>query len=108
MYLMQLQLGFTKINSDDLSHITALVQSHRLPELGGVERFNGLWLQGNNLAQMESHLENLLEACLKEYKGELNIGLWDNQLSEEFEKKWRERCEGSNLRLLFRQPADYD
>ena len=108
LYLTQLHVGFTGINSDDMSHITTLVQTHRLPELGGAEDFNGLWLQGNNLAKIEYQLEALLEACLKEYKREFNIGLWDNRLCDSFEKQWKERCEASNVALLFRQPADFN
>ena len=108
LYLTQLHVGFTGINSDDMSHITKLVQTHRLPELGGAENFNGLWLQGNNLAKIENQLEALLEACSKEYKREFNIGLWDNQLCDSFEKQWKERCAASNMKLLFKQPADFN
>ena len=108
LYLTQLHVGFTELNSDDMSHITKLVQSHRLPELGGAEDFNGLWLQGNNLAKIESQLEALLETCSKEYNRELNIGLWENQLCDSFEKQWKERCAGSNMKLLFRQPGDFN
>ena len=106
-YLTQLHVGFTELSSHDVIHITTLVQNHRLPELGGVDHFNGLWLQGNNLATVPDELESLLEACSKEYNRELNIGLWDNNLNDNFEKKWKDRCVDSKIRLLFRQPTDY-
>ena len=106
-YLTQLHVGFTELASHDVTRITTLVQNHKLPELGGVEDFNGLWLQGNNFSNVLDELDSLFEVCLKEYKRELKIGLWNSNLGDHFEKKWTEKCKDSKMKLLFRQPSDY-
>ena len=79
-YLRKLHLKSTELNRDDISHIRTLIQTNRLPELGGPDELDGLWLQGNNLAEIQQELEFLLEDCLKEHSRELRIGLWDKSL----------------------------
>ena len=55
---------------------------------------------------MQKELEFLLEACIKEYNRELRIGLWNNNLSVEFQTDWQKRCEGTSVILLFEKPPD--
>ena len=105
-YLRKLHLESAQLNKDDISHIRRLIETHRLPELGGPDAPDGLWLQGNNLVEMQQELEFLLEACIKEYNRELRIGLWNNNLSVEFQTQWQKRCEGTSVILLFEKPAD--
>ena len=105
-YLRKLHLESTELNKDDISHIRRLIETHRLPELGGPDEPDGLWLQGNNLTEMQQELELLLEACIKEYNREFKIGLWDNNLSEEFQTKWQKRCKGTYVTLILQKPLD--
>ena len=105
-YLQKLNLKSTELNRDDISHIRMLIQTDRLPELGGPQAPHGLWLQGNNLAEMQEELEFLLEACIKKYNRELRIGLWGNDLSTEFQMEWQKRCKGTHIILLFDQSPD--
>ena len=105
-YLRKLHLKSTELNRDDISHIRTLIQTNRLPELGGPDELDGLWLQGNNLAEIQQELEFLLEDCLKEHSRKLRIGLWDNNLCMEFQMKWQKRCKETHVILLFDQPLD--
>ena len=105
-YLRKLHLESTELNKDDINHIRRLIETHRLPELGGPDSPDGLWLQGNNLAKIQKELEFLLEASIKECNRELRIGLWNNNISLEFQTKWQKRCEGTNVILLLEQPLD--
>ena len=105
-YLRKLHLESTELNKADINHIRRLIETHRLPELGGPDAPDGLWLQGNNLANIQKELEFMLEACIKEYNRELRIGLWNSNLSKEFQTEWQKRCEGTRIILLFEKPLD--
>ena len=99
--LCYLKLTNIGLNKDDVNHLTTLIESGRMPALGGPDDTDALFLDRNNLAEMVDELEGLLEACLHKHQNELKIVLWDNNLSDEFAEKWTKLCEGTHLKLFF-------
>ena len=83
------------LNQNDLTHLSHLIQTHKLP---GLKDLN-LWR--NRLSEMETDVEHLIEACVNHHQRELVLGLWINGLSDAFEKKWEQRCAGTKIKLLF-------
>ena len=99
--LHHLNLAYAGLNKDDVNHLKTLIESHNIPALGGQKLTDGVSLDGNNLVEMVVELEGFLNSCLKEHQKELRIGLWHNNLSDEFKAKWIKRCEGSHVKLFF-------
>ena len=93
--LKELNLWNTKLNKEDLQHLTHLMQTHKLP---GLER---LYLDRNKMSDMETDVGHLIETCVTHHQRELWLHLWDNNLSEEFENKWEKRCAETNIELGF-------
>ena len=99
--LCYLKLTNVGLNKEDVNHLKTLLESGRMPALGGPDDTDALWLDRNNLAEMLCELESLLNICLNHHQNELKIALWDNNLPNEFEEKWSKRCEGTHIKLLF-------
>ena len=99
--LRYLDLTNVGLNKDDVNHLKTLLESGKMPALGGLDDTDVLWLDKNNLAEMVDELESLLQACLNYHYKELKIGLFDNNLSDEFVEKWTKRCEGTHVGLFF-------
>ena len=91
--LKELDLKRTELNKDDLKHLTHLIQTHKLPELGW------LGLSWNRLYEMETDVGHLIEACVTHHQRELKLQLWHNNLSKVFRNKWEEHCKGTNIEL---------
>ena len=90
--LRNLVLTNVGLSKDDVIHLKTLLESGRMPALGGPEDTYGLWLDRNNLVEIVFELEAFLNACLKKYQKELKIALRNNNLSDEFVEKWTKRC----------------
>ena len=93
--LQKLNLGFTKLNKDDLHLLTHLIQTHKM---AGLEELN---LEFNKFYDMEADVEHLIEACVTHHQRELRLKVWCNRLSVEFREKWRRRCARSKIKLHF-------
>ena len=92
--LKSLYLSKSKLNKDDLQHLTHLIQTHKLPGLKALDLF------GNKLSEMETDVEHLIEVCVTHHQRELKLNIWGNSLSDAVEKKWKQRCEGTKIILL--------
>ena len=88
--LQQLNLLFTRLNRNDLQYLTHLIGKNKLPMLGELD------LVFNNLCEMEAELEQLIEAGIAHHKTKLQLSLRENGLSQEFKRKWNQRCRGTN------------
>ena len=93
--LEELELNSTALNKEDLEHLTRVIQTHKLPGL------KDLKLIGNRLSEMETDFEHLIEACVTHHQREVKLWLWVTRLSEAFVKKWKQRCAGTKIELLF-------
>ena len=91
--LEKLDLERTKLNNDDLQHLTHLIQTRKLPGL------EDLYLRNNRLS--ETDVGHLIEACVTHHQRKLELDLWFNDLSDGFDNKWNECCEGTNIELQF-------
>ena len=78
-------------NTDDIVHLTSLVNMGKLPALVRLEQ------ERNSLYKIENELGELLESVLTNQKGDLRLEFKDNKLSREFKLKWE--------RLLWRTPT---
>ena len=106
-----LAVGYAALNRDDVQHVTRLIQTNKLPRLGLLllqsnklaYRRGWPWQWGNNLRVMEDVCGRLIEACVTQYhhQGELwlQLGLWDNNLSPEFVRRWESHCAGTIITL---------
>ena len=90
-----LDLSDATLNRDDLSHLTYLISSSKLPNL------SILALMGNSLHNMKVETERLLDTCIKDHQRKLNVMICRNQFSEEFMEHWASRCEGTGITLDF-------
>ena len=99
--LCHLDLTNVGLNKEDVNHLKTLIESGRMPALGGPTDTDALFLDRNNLAEMVMELESLLCTCLNYHQKELKIELFDNNLSTEFEEKWTKLCEGTHIKLFF-------
>ena len=93
--LDELNLERTALNNEDLQHLTHIIQTHKLPGL------DNLYLYGNRLCEMETDVDHLIEACVTHHQRELTLSMWDNDLSDAFREKWKQRCAGTNIELGF-------
>ena len=93
--LEELNLYGTALNKEDLKHLHHLIQKRKLP---GLELLD---LCHNWLSEMETYVVHLIEACVTHHQRKLRLLLQDNNLSEAFWNKWRKRCEGTNIKLIF-------
>ena len=93
--LEKLDLNHTALNKEDLEHLTRLIQTHKLP---GLKHLN---LIGNRLSEMETDFEHLIEACVTHHQREVKLSLWVTRLSGSFVKKWKQRCAGTKIKLVF-------
>ena len=59
--LSHLDLGNVGLNREDVNHLKTLLESGRMPALGGPDNTQGLFLDRNNLADMVDEVENLLD-----------------------------------------------
>ena len=89
------------LNKDDVNHLKTLLDSGRMPALGGPDHTDALFLDRNNLAEIVDELENILHACLNKHQKELKIALRNNNLSDEFVEKWTKQCNGTHIKLFF-------
>ena len=90
-----LHLWSTSLNKEDLKHLTHLIQTHKLP------RLKFLNLTENRLREMETDVENLIEACVNHHQRELMLRLGCSRLSDAFENKWKHQCAGTQIKLDF-------
>ena len=81
--LKNVDLNGTELNETDLSHITRLIEAHKLKAL------NKLDLRMNNLYLMEPEMCKMIEVCIVHHQRELNLGLGLNNLSQLFEETHR-------------------
>ena len=93
--LEKLQLWSTELNTTDLTHLTHLIQTHKLPAL------NYLNLSYNHFCEIETDVEHLIKTCVNHHQRELKLRLGYNRLSEAFEKKWKHQCAGTKIELDF-------
>ena len=93
--LKELYMWNTTLNTADLEHLTHLIQKHKLP---GLKDLN---LVSNSFCKIEKDVEHLIEACVDHHQTELKLRLWRNCLSDDFEKKWKQRCAGTKIELEF-------
>ena len=89
--LEKLQLWSTELNTIDLTHLTHLIQTRKLPAL----KF--LNLVCNSLYEMEMEVEHLIEACVNHHQRELRLRLWGNYLSDAFVEKLMQRFAETNI-----------
>ena len=99
--LERLSMGKAQIKTEDLRHLTELIQQTKLP------RLYYIILQNNSLCAMENELEEFVTACVKMHcssKGfniDLYIMLNENKLSWQTCKRLRQLCTGKNILLCF-------
>ena len=95
LFLNNADFNGTKLNEADMSHITRLIETGKLPAL------NKLDLRMNSLYLMEPEVSMMIEACIVHHHRELNLGLGLNNLSQSFEEGWTSCCEMTNVTLTF-------
>ena len=93
--LHELYLECAALNKKDLQHLTYLIQTHKLPGL------NILNLNLNRLSKIETDVEHLIKACVNHHKREMKLELCGNYLLNAFKKKWKQRCAGNEIELVF-------
>ena len=91
-FLNNADLNGTKLNEADMSHITRLIETGKLPSL------NKLDLRMNSLYLMEPEVSMMIEACIVHHQRELNLGLGLNNQSQPFEEGRTSCCEMLMLR----------
>ena len=93
--LNNLGLNYTALNKEDLTHLTHLIKTHKLP------RLNFLHLDANKLCETETDVEHLIEACVDHHKRTLWLMMRQNDLPVAFRKKLKQRCAGTSIILMF-------
>ena len=86
-----LKLFMTKLNKNDIKMLT----QHMLPELKELN----LW--DNKLYTMQRETEELIRTCVTHYQRELELNMYDRDLSEETKEKRNQLCQGTHVNLWF-------
>ena len=93
--LEQLNLGWSKLNKNDIEALTRAVQKHVLPGLKELD------LRSNNLRTMQRETEELIRTCVTHHQGELILWLEFNDLSKDIKEKWNRVCHETHIKLWF-------
>ena len=91
--LKELHLELTRLNKDDLQHLTRLIQTHKLHALKELD------LDDNNFREIETDVEHLIETCVNYHLRWL--GMQGNNLSDSFREELMQRYEWKNTRFYF-------
>ena len=92
--LGSLTISRVGLNHNDLLHLINLVESERLSGL------KALAVVGNNLHEMQDLLQRLVESFCTHHQRELELFLFYNNLSDDFNETLKSRCEGTNIKLI--------
>ena len=93
--LQELCIDHTRLNKEDLLHLSQLIIENKLPCL------NELHLANNYLCTMEDELDNLVETCVIFHQTNLRLKLWLNNLSHAFMNKVINLCRNSKVKPYF-------
>ena len=86
-------LSGSNLGKEDLQSLKQSVEKDKLPHL------KVLNLENNDLSKMEPELEDLLEALVSQYQRKVKVHLKQNGLSEDFNQKWRSKCDLADVVL---------
>ena len=89
--LERLDLRYTAFNRDDLTYLTQLIKTQKLPALKILD-LEGNWLLGTDV-------EHLNEACVNHHQWELKLRLYNINLSGTFKEIWKPGCGGTKIEL---------
>ena len=94
--LEELNLGWSKLNKNDIWSLTHAMQRQVLPRLKELD------LQSNILDTMQRETEELIRTCVTRHQRELTLWLKFNDLSKEVKEKWKRLCQDTHIELEFR------
>ena len=99
--LEHLDLSDTALNKDDIDHLTDIIKKNKVLKL------RELYLIGNSLHSLKKETEALLDTCINYHSSGLTVFLNRNNLTEEFQKEWTLKSEGTKIKLDLDMDAEY-
>ena len=93
--LEHLDLSDTALNTDDIDHLSKIIQENKVPKL------KELFLNGNSLDSLKKETEAVLDTCMNHHPTKLTVFLYGNNLTEDFRNEWTIRCEGTTVKIDF-------
>ena len=92
--LSHLYLRYTKLNKDDLQHLTQLIKTEQLPKLSWFDLDHTVLGETDELAE-------LIKVCVSYHRTGLQLWLQGTELSTEFKRKWTNYCLGTHVQAWF-------
>ena len=93
--LQELFLSYTKLNAQDLLHLSQLIQAEKMPQLRELD------LGANELHRMKEPLEKLIQALVHHHPRELTLNIYFNHLSPECMWRFKTLCQNMDIVLEF-------
>ena len=100
--LMFFDLSFTGLNKEDLQHLIHLIKKQKLPKL------QVLALMEKERYEMNAELGMLIEACVKNQHGRLELNVSSRNSSEEFKEICEQYCEDTHVDLMIDDNEERD
>ena len=88
-------LSYTKLNAQDLLHLSQLIQADKMPKLRELD------LGANELHRVEDSLKDLVKALVSHHQRDLKLNLYFNKLSPEFVRRSKLNCQNTHIELEF-------
>ena len=93
--LEELWLNGTKLDAEDIQHLSSLVETHKVPGLKYLDMFY------NEMPGMEMILQEFVTKCVNYHLEKMKIKLGDCNISKSSQKELTQLCEGTNVELSF-------